>query len=114
MAVASGNGWSKRWLAIPVAAYAFVFALLGGAGFALWAMEGGGLPWGPETAAASASISKPPTSIPAGPTTVYCNTGHTAALDWFALRMILNRPETLLYDGSMTEWTQDEARPVEV
>ena len=58
MAVASGNGWSKRWLAIPVAAYAFVFALLGGAGFALWAMEGGGLPWGPETAAASASGSK--------------------------------------------------------
>lgn len=52
--------------------------------------------------------------IPTGPTTVYCNTGHTAALDWFALRMILNRPETLLYDGSMTEWTQDEARPVEV
>lgn len=58
MAVASGNGWSKRWLAIPVVAYAFVFALLGGAGFALWAMEGGGLPWGRETEPASASAAQ--------------------------------------------------------
>ena len=48
MVMASGSGWSKRWLAIPVVAYAFVFALLGGAGVALWAMEGGGLPWAPE------------------------------------------------------------------
>lgn len=55
MAMASGSGWSKRWLATPVAAYAFVFVLLGGAGFALWAMEGGSLPWAPETQPVSAS-----------------------------------------------------------
>lgn len=41
----------------------------------------------------------------------YCNTGHTAALNWFVLSEILGR-ETRLYDGSMTEWTQDPARPV--
>lgn len=58
MVMASGSGWSKRWLAIPVVAYAFVFALLGGAGFALWAMEGGGLPWAPEAEPASVAASK--------------------------------------------------------
>ena len=41
----------------------------------------------------------------------YCNTGHTAALTWFALSQVLGR-KTRLYDGSMTEWTTDAARPV--
>lgn len=41
----------------------------------------------------------------------YCNTGHTAALNWFVLSEILGEPARL-YDGSMTEWTQDPARPV--
>lgn len=49
--------------------------------------------------------------LPPGPVITYCNTGHTAALDWFVLSEILGR-ETALYDGSMTEWTQDVARPV--
>lgn len=48
MAMASGNGRSKRWLANPVVAYAFVFALLGGAGLALWAAGIAGLPGGPD------------------------------------------------------------------
>lgn len=47
MAMASGNGLSRRWLAMPVVAYAFVFALLGGAGLALWATGVAPLPWGP-------------------------------------------------------------------
>lgn len=41
----------------------------------------------------------------------YCNTGHTAALNWFVLSEILGETARL-YDGSMTEWTQDPARPV--
>ncbi len=50
--------------------------------------------------------------VPAGPVVNYCNTGHTAALNWFVLREVLGRPEVSLYDGSMTCWTQDETRPV--
>lgn len=41
----------------------------------------------------------------------YCNTGHTAALNWFVLSEILGAPARL-YDGSMTDWTQDPGRPV--
>jgi thiosulfate/3-mercaptopyruvate sulfurtransferase len=29
------------------------------------------------------------------------------------LSELLGRPDVRLYDGSMSEWTQDEARPVE-
>ncbi len=47
-----------------------------------------------------------------GPAIHYCNTGHTAALNWFVLSEILGQ-EAALYDGSMTEWTQDPDRPVE-
>jgi thiosulfate/3-mercaptopyruvate sulfurtransferase len=43
----------------------------------------------------------------------YCNTGHSAAGSWFVLSEVLRRPNVRLYDGSMTEWTQDPARPVE-
>lgn len=50
--------------------------------------------------------------LPEGEAIAYCNTGHTAALDWFVLSEILGR-KTRLYDGSMTEWTEDAARPVE-
>lgn len=42
----------------------------------------------------------------------YCNTGHTAALNWFVLSEVLGRHDVRLYDGSMTEWTEDPARPV--
>jgi 3-mercaptopyruvate sulfurtransferase SseA len=45
------------------------------------------------------------------PVVSYCNTGHQAAITWFALSEILRRPATL-YDGSMSEWTEDPARPV--
>jgi thiosulfate/3-mercaptopyruvate sulfurtransferase len=50
---------------------------------------------------------------PEGKAISYCNTGHSAAGNWFALSEILGRPGVKLYDGSMTEWTQDPARPVE-
>jgi thiosulfate/3-mercaptopyruvate sulfurtransferase len=43
----------------------------------------------------------------------YCNTGHQAATSWFILSELLHRPGVKLYDGSMSEWTEDSAREVE-
>lgn len=51
-------------------------------------------------------------AIPEGPVISYCNTGHTASLNWFVLSELLGRDEVALYDGSMTDWTQDPERPV--
>jgi thiosulfate/3-mercaptopyruvate sulfurtransferase len=52
-------------------------------------------------------------AVPSGPSISYCNTGHQAATDWFVLSEILGRPQAMLYDGSMSDWTQDPSRPVE-
>jgi thiosulfate/3-mercaptopyruvate sulfurtransferase len=52
-------------------------------------------------------------SVPPGPVVAYCNTGQAASTGWFVLSEILGREGVTLYDGSMTAWTQDEARPVE-
>lgn len=46
-----------------------------------------------------------------GPIT-FCNTGHQAAISWFALSEIAGVPGVKLYDGSMSEWTADPARPL--
>jgi thiosulfate/3-mercaptopyruvate sulfurtransferase len=69
---------------------------------------------------AGANRLKPPTElrevfadVPEGEAISYCNTGHSAAGDWFVLSEVLGRPGVKLYDGSMTEWTHDPARPVE-
>jgi thiosulfate/3-mercaptopyruvate sulfurtransferase len=43
----------------------------------------------------------------------FCNTGQAAATNWFVLCELLHRPDVRLYDGSMSEWTQDATRPVE-
>jgi thiosulfate/3-mercaptopyruvate sulfurtransferase len=51
--------------------------------------------------------------LPEGEAISYCNTGHSAAGDWFVLSEVLRRPGVRLYDGSMSEWTQDPSRPVE-
>jgi thiosulfate/3-mercaptopyruvate sulfurtransferase len=57
--------------------------------------------------------------VPAGivpedgrPVITFCNTGHSAALAWFALSEIEKRPDVALYDGSMSHWTQDPDHPV--
>ncbi|WP_089175308.1 sulfurtransferase [Bosea sp. AS-1] len=50
--------------------------------------------------------------VPQGPAVSYCNTGHSAAANWFVLSELLGRDEVALYDGSMTDWTQDPERPV--
>ena len=51
-------------------------------------------------------------ALPSGPVISYCNTGHTAALNWFVLSALMGR-DARLYDGSMTDWTQDDTRPVQ-
>lgn len=50
--------------------------------------------------------------VPPGPVISYCNTGHLASSNWFVLSELLRRPGVTLYDGSMSEWTQDPGRPV--
>lgn len=49
----------------------------------------------------------------AGGTIAFCNTGHWAATDWFALSEIAGLDNVAMYDGSMADWTQDESRPVQ-
>ncbi len=44
------------------------------------------------------------------PVISYCNTGHSAALNWFVLSEVLQWPDVRLYDGSMSEWSADPAR----
>lgn len=44
----------------------------------------------------------------------FCNTGHWAATDWFVLSELAGFSDVALYDGSMSEWTQDSERPVQV
>jgi thiosulfate/3-mercaptopyruvate sulfurtransferase len=51
--------------------------------------------------------------VPAKPVINYCNTGHQAATNWFVLSEVLRRPGVSLYDGSLSQWAQDESRPVE-
>ena len=52
-------------------------------------------------------------SVPSGPVMNYCNTGHQAATNWFVLSEVLGRRGVTLYDGSMSEWTEEPARAVE-
>ncbi len=51
--------------------------------------------------------------VPGGPVMNYCNTGHQAATNWFVLSELLGRPGVSLYDGSMSEWTEESTRGVE-
>jgi thiosulfate/3-mercaptopyruvate sulfurtransferase len=52
-------------------------------------------------------------SVPDGAVVTYCNTGQLASTGWFVLSEVLGRKDVAMYDGSMSEWTQDDARPVE-
>lgn len=51
--------------------------------------------------------------LPESPVINFCNTGQQAATNWFVLSEVLGKPDVTLYDGSMSEWTEDPARPVE-
>ncbi|MDX1608812.1 MAG: sulfurtransferase [Halofilum sp. (in: g-proteobacteria)] len=44
----------------------------------------------------------------------FCNTGHWAAIGWFAMSEIAGYRNVAMYDGSLTAWTQDEGRPLQV
>ena len=46
------------------------------------------------------------------PIVSFCNTGHWAATVWFALSEVAGLESVAMYDGSMTEWTQDSNRPL--
>ena len=48
-----------------------------------------------------------------GETITFCNTGHWAATGWFTLSELAGLDNVALYDGSMTEWSQDENRPLQ-
>jgi thiosulfate/3-mercaptopyruvate sulfurtransferase len=65
-----------------------------------------------ETAIASlmaqASISRDQQTI------TFCNTGHWAALGWFAMSEIAGVSNVAMYDGSMVEWAQDVNRPLQI
>lgn len=39
-------------------------------------------------------------------TVSFCNTGHWAAINWFALSEVLGQKHVRLYPGSMVDWTQ--------
>lgn len=43
----------------------------------------------------------------------FCNTGHLASVSWFALSEVAGVPGVRLYDGSMSEWSADPARPLQ-
>lgn len=51
-------------------------------------------------------------AVPDKPVANYCNTGHQAATNWFILSELLGRSGSMLYDGSMSEWTEEPDRPV--
>lgn len=44
----------------------------------------------------------------------FCNTGHWASMGWFALSEIAGHDNVALYDGSMTDWTQEDNRALKV
>lgn len=46
------------------------------------------------------------------PIVSFCNTGHWAATVWFALSEVAGLDNVSMYDGSMTQWTQDSNRPL--
>lgn len=51
---------------------------------------------------------------PGRDTLAFCNTGHWAATNWFAISEVLGQPNVKLYAGSMVDWTSaPKALPVE-
>lgn len=47
------------------------------------------------------------TIAPNKETVAFCNTGHWAATDWFALSEVLGQKNVKMYPGSMVSWSQD-------
>jgi thiosulfate/3-mercaptopyruvate sulfurtransferase len=49
---------------------------------------------------------------PAKETISFCNTGHWAATNWFAMSEVLGQQNVKLYAGSMVEWSQHPDLPM--
>lgn len=45
-------------------------------------------------------------------TVTFCNTGHWAATDWFAISEVLGQKNTAMYPGSMVDYTQANSQPL--
>ena len=60
-------------------------------------------------AAQAQSIAASSPVNPAKATVSFCNTGHWAATNWFALSEVLGQKNVKLYAGSMVDWTQASA-----
>ena len=52
-------------------------------------------------------------SQPTQETISFCNTGHWAATDWFALSEVVGIKNVRLYPASLAEWTHDSALPMQ-
>lgn len=50
---------------------------------------------------------------PVDETISFCNTGHWAATDWFALSEVVGQQNVRLYPASMAEWSHDAALPMD-
>lgn len=79
-------------------------------------IDNGAFYFGPSTGFASADTvralaDKAGLALEKQPIT-FCNTGHLASVSWFALSEIAGVPGLRLYDGSMSEWSADPARPL--
>ena len=65
---------------------------------------------GTSTLASPDEIRRVAATLPAGSeqadTVSFCNTGHWAATNWFALSEVAGQKNVKLYAGSMVEWTQ--------
>lgn len=46
-------------------------------------------------------------------TVAFCNTGHWAATDWFALSEVAGQKNVKMYPGSMVEWSRDGSLPMD-
>jgi len=42
----------------------------------------------------------------------FCNTGHNSSLGWFVAHELMGNDGVRLYDGSMAQWSREDARPL--
>ncbi|CAM4132164.1 Sulfurtransferase [Bordetella tumbae] len=76
-----------------------------------WFKPGTSIFVSPDEAKTIASQSLPE---PADETISFCNTGHWAATDWFALSEVVGQKNVMLYPASLADWTQSsEALPMD-
>lgn len=48
-----------------------------------------------------------------GDTINFCNTGHWASVGWFVSHELLGNEKARMYDGSVADWSRDDANPME-